>query len=105
VRPNSPETPELTIKKKSKRLDAHQSEALNTVFVRTPYPSTEERQQLAMDLDMSARSVQIWLAHAFIYIKCLIPELLAICLGSKTKGSGSVEADEILPALQPPRPL
>ena len=60
------ETAEPTIKKKRKRADARQLEALNEVYARTAFPSTEERQQLAKDLDMSARSVQIWLAHAFL---------------------------------------
>ena len=61
------ETAEPTIKKKRKRADARQLEALNGVYTRTAFPSTEERQQLARDLDMSARSVQIWLAHAFVF--------------------------------------
>ncbi|KAF8482589.1 hypothetical protein DFH94DRAFT_728289 [Russula ochroleuca] len=62
-----PESQEPTIKKKRKRADARQLEALNRMYARTAFPSTEERQQLARDLDMSARSVQIWLAHALIY--------------------------------------
>ena len=59
-----PETQEPTIKKKRKRADARQLEALDRMYTRTAFPSTEERQQLARDLDMSARSVQIWLAHS-----------------------------------------
>ena len=66
-----PETQEPTIKKKRKRADARQLEALNRMYARTAFPSTEERQQLARDLDMSARSVQIWLVHAFVYIICI----------------------------------
>ena len=62
-----PEAQEPTIKKKRKRADARQLEALNRMYARTAFPSTEERKQLADDLDMSARSVQIWLAHTFIY--------------------------------------
>lgn len=54
------ENPEPTIKKKRKRADARQLEALNRMYARTAFPSTEERLQLAKDLDMSARSVQIW---------------------------------------------
>ena len=80
-----PETSESTTKKKITRFDDHQTEALMKVFVRNRYPSTKERQQLAMDLDMSARSVQIWLAHAFVYIACLISELLTIPPGSRTE--------------------
>ena len=65
------ETSDPTIKKKRKRADAHQLEALNGMFARTAFPSTEERQQLASDLEMSARSVQIWFAHAFDYSTCI----------------------------------
>ena len=57
-----PEASEPTIKKKRKRADTRQLEALNRMYACTAFPSTEERQQLARDLDMSARSVQIWLA-------------------------------------------
>ncbi|KAI0051244.1 homeobox-domain-containing protein [Auriscalpium vulgare] len=53
--PNEP-----MIKKKRKRADARQLEALNNTFQRTAFPSTEERAALAKELDMSARSVQIW---------------------------------------------
>ena len=60
------EASEPIIKKKRKRADARQLSALNEMYARTAYPFTEERQQLAKDLDMSARSVQIWLAHAFV---------------------------------------
>jgi homeobox protein YOX1/YHP1 len=55
-----PEIQEPTIRKKRKRADARQLEALNRMYARTAFPSTEERQQLARNLDMSARSVQIW---------------------------------------------
>jgi homeobox protein YOX1/YHP1 len=72
------ETAEPTIKKKRKRADARQLEALNRMYARTAFPSTEERLQLAKELDMSARSVQIWSAHTFIYAPCMISELSAI---------------------------
>lgn len=48
------------IKKKRKRADAAQLKTLNEVYNRTAFPTTEERQELARKLDMSARSVQIW---------------------------------------------
>ncbi|KAH9040168.1 homeobox-domain-containing protein [Lactarius pseudohatsudake] len=51
---------EPTIKKKRKRADARQLEVLNATYNRTAFPSTEERAALAKQLDMSARSVQIW---------------------------------------------
>jgi homeobox protein YOX1/YHP1 len=60
--PISPTTSEQepTIKKKRKRADAAQLKILNETYARTAFPSTEERQALAKELDMSARSVQIW---------------------------------------------
>ena len=39
------------------------------MYAHTAFPFTEERQQLARDLDMSSRSVQIWLAQASLYTK------------------------------------
>ncbi len=53
-------TEEPTIKKKRKRADANQLKVLNEVYARTAFPSTEERNTLAKQLDMSPRSVQIW---------------------------------------------
>ncbi|KAG5648628.1 hypothetical protein DXG03_003239 [Asterophora parasitica] len=58
VSPTSPD--ESTIKKKRKRADARQLKVLNETYSRTAFPSTEERLALAKELDMSARSVQIW---------------------------------------------
>ncbi|KAG5339408.1 Homeobox protein YOX1 [Termitomyces sp. T112] len=59
--PVSPTTPEeSTIKKKRKRADARQLKVLNETYNRTAFPSTEERLALAKELDMTARSVQIW---------------------------------------------
>ena len=87
----SPGHSEPTIKKKRKRADARQLEALNRMYARTAFPSTEERHQLAKDLDMSPRSVQIWLAHAFVYITCRISEVSAILSGSRTKGRWTVK--------------
>lgn len=49
-----------SVKKKRKRADAAQLKVLNEVYARTAFPTTEERQELAQRLDMSARSVQIW---------------------------------------------
>jgi hypothetical protein len=90
------ETQEPTIKKR-KRADARQLEALNRMYARTAFPSTEERLELAKDLDMSARSVQIWLAHTFVHATCMISGLSTIFSGSRTKDSRVVKADEILP--------
>ncbi|KAF8499689.1 hypothetical protein F5888DRAFT_103302 [Russula emetica] len=54
------EAQEPTIKKKRKRADARQLDALNKMFAITAFPSTDQRNQLARDLDMAPRSVQIW---------------------------------------------
>ena len=100
-----PEVPETTIKKKRKRADARQLDALQTLYARTAFPSTEERVELGKRIDMSARSVQIWLAHTFIYAICMVSELSTIFSGSRTKDSRVVKADEILPTqgLQSPK--
>ena len=96
------EAADPTIKKKRRRADARQLEALNGMYARTPFPSTEERQQLARNLDMSARSVQIWLALTFV---CIICELLTLLSGLRTKGKRAVKEDEIPPTLQSTRSL
>lgn len=62
----SAEAPEPTTTKKRKVKDARQKGELNRVYARTPYPPTEMRQQLARDLDLTPRCVQIWLVHLFI---------------------------------------
>ena len=48
------------MKKKRKRADANQLRVLNATYQRTAFPSTQERESLAKELDMSPRSVQIW---------------------------------------------
>lgn len=60
VSPTSEADQNAPIKKKRKRADANQLRVLNDVYARTAFPSTEERHQLAKQLDMSPRSVQIW---------------------------------------------
>lgn len=52
--------PEPSLKKKRKRADAYQLRVLNDVYARTAFPSTDERNALARQLDMTPRSVQIW---------------------------------------------
>jgi hypothetical protein len=49
-----------TIKAKRKRASAVQLDALNRVFAKTFFPSTETRNELARQLGMSPRTVQIW---------------------------------------------
>lgn len=60
------ETPEPATTKKRKVKDARQISELNRVYSRTAYPSTGERQQLARDLDLTPRCVQVWLVPLFI---------------------------------------
>ena len=54
-----------TIQKKRKRADARQLEVFHAAYARTAFPYTEECAALVKELDMSARSVQIWLAYPF----------------------------------------
>ncbi|KAF8514252.1 hypothetical protein BU17DRAFT_68492 [Hysterangium stoloniferum] len=59
--PSSDRAPdEPMVKKKRKRADANQLRVLNATYQRTAFPSTQERESLAKELDMSPRSVQIW---------------------------------------------
>ena len=60
VKYEDPGRQEPMTEKKRKRADAHELKVLNDVYARTAFPSTEERNELAKQLDMSARSVQIW---------------------------------------------
>lgn len=69
----TPETPE-PIAKKRKRLTPQQFKVLDRVYARNAYPPTIQRQQIARDLDMTARRVQVWLAHIFVYTACIISE-------------------------------
>jgi hypothetical protein len=47
-------------KKRRARATPEQLEILNQVYARTPFPSTQERIDLAATLGMTPRSVQIW---------------------------------------------
>jgi hypothetical protein len=109
-----PEPAEPVIKKKRKRADARQLEMLNATYARTAFPSTDERAGLAKELDMSARSVQIWFAYPLVYSVFMVSEIWMVLSGSRTKDSKPAKADAILPVLQtrslflsprPPRPL
>jgi hypothetical protein len=84
---------EPTIKKKRKRADARQLEALNRMYARTAFPSTEERLALAKELDMSPRQVQIWLAHTFVLL--FLNYRPFFFSGSRIKDSRAVKSDEI----------
>jgi homeobox protein YOX1/YHP1 len=64
-----PKVPGPKNKKRRKRLDPRQVEALNEMYTRTEYPSTEQREQLAGDLKMTSRKVQVWLVHFYLHHK------------------------------------
>jgi hypothetical protein len=61
--------PEPKTKKRRKRLDPRQLEALSEMYTRTEYPSTEQRQRLADDLNLPSRRVQVWLVHSLFMLK------------------------------------
>jgi hypothetical protein len=52
-------------KPKRKKADSAQLEVLNRTYQCTAFPSTEERAQLAVELGMLPRSVQIWYVQGF----------------------------------------
>ena len=54
-------------KEERKPGDANQLRVLNEVYARTFFPSIEERQRLAEQLDMTPRGVQIWYASHFLH--------------------------------------
>lgn len=56
----SPRYSSNSIKAKRKRASAGQLDVLNRVFAQTFFPSTEMRNELAKQLSMSPRTVQIW---------------------------------------------
>ena len=94
-----PEASEPTIKKKRKRTDARQLAALNRMYIRDAFPSAEERQQLAKELDMSARSVQNWSVLP-LFATCIISELWTVLSGSRTKGRRAVKPSPNPPVSQ-----
>ena len=55
----------IPIKKKIKRANAEQLGILKEVYDRTPFPSSEEVQELAVKLNMTPRMVQIWYVSRF----------------------------------------
>ncbi|ORX74070.1 Homeodomain-like protein, partial [Linderina pennispora] len=50
----------VSVKGKRKRASPQQLQILNKVFAETSFPSTETRNQLAQQLQMTPRTVQIW---------------------------------------------
>jgi Homeodomain len=100
ILPERAEPAEPVIKKKRKRADARQLEILHATYARTAFPSTDERSALAKELDMSARSIQIWLAYSLVHSVFMISELWIVLSGSRTKDSRPAKAEEILPVSQ-----
>lgn len=54
----------ISFKSPRKRTNDVQLAMLSEVFRRTQYPSTEERDELAKQLGMTSRSVQIWVCSS-----------------------------------------
>ncbi len=90
-----PDSTELTIRRKRKREDASESE------LRTEFPSTEARTQLAINLDTAARKLQIRLAHALFCAVFVISDYSITLPGFKMRDSLPVKAD-VFP--KPPAP-
>ena len=63
-------------KKKRKRADAEQLRVLNDAYASIAFPSTEERQELALKLNMTPRSVQIWCASYLLHHQALTSYVL-----------------------------
>ena len=95
VGPSYSQSNEPMIKPKRKRATPDQLKVLNQTYERTAFPSTEERIQLAKDLGMSPRSVQIWYVIFFtlpflLYFiltetrRTLSPHPFSIILGFRT---------------------
>lgn len=55
-----PQNDDLMVKPKRKRASEYQLIVLKQHYAKDPFPSTQCRQQLALKLGMSPRSVQIW---------------------------------------------
>jgi hypothetical protein len=100
-----PDPTEPVIKKMGKRAASKQLAKLNAAYARTAFPSTEERTALAKELDMSARSVQIWLVHVLISSVFMVSKLWTLFSGSRTKDSRLLEQDATLLTLRPTRTL
>lgn len=45
---------------KKRRTTAFQTHVLQSVYQKTAFPSTQQREDLAQKLDMSPRAVQVW---------------------------------------------
>ena len=96
-----PETPDPATKKR-RRKDPRQLEELHKVFALNIFPNTETRRQLARDLDLSPRCVQIWWAYIFLFTACIISESSTIISGFRTKGR-SFETNRNVQTLQSTR--
>ena len=100
-----PKAPKSRVKKKRKRPDARQLNALNMMYARTRYPPTPEREQLARDINMHPRTVQVWLAHLCLHHMYIFLNYRPFFSGSRTRGRRGNERTEIIPTLQSARSL
>lgn len=52
------------LRRRRRRADAAQLKFLNDMFNHTPFPNTDQRAELAVELGLSPRQVQIWLVFS-----------------------------------------
>lgn len=60
--------------------------ALSDAFRRTHYPSTKERHELAMQLGMTSRSVQIWVRFSPYSFVLLIHSVIFLVVPKSSSG-------------------
>lgn len=88
---------EEPVKKKRKRADAAQLKVLNETYQRTAFPSTEERQALAVELDMPPRSVQIWFVIRRFPTECFISQLTRDFISQQVPKQEAIRSSEQSP--------
>jgi hypothetical protein len=77
--------------------DARKLELQNAVYAHTAFPSIKEHAPLATDLGMSARGVEIWSVHAFVYNVLLFSDPSVIFSALRIKGSQRRAREDALP--------
>jgi len=71
----------MAVKPKRKRASRQQLEVLRGTFQQTPFPASEVRRQLARELGMTARSVQIWFQNQRQLARNTVSMKSAACAG------------------------
>jgi hypothetical protein len=85
-----PESAKPTIRMERKHEDASE------LVLLTSFPSTEERAQPAMDLDMSTRGAQMWLVQAIIRTTIVNSDTSTTFPGFEMRGNLPTRADVLL---------